>query len=104
MPGPRLPLGVRPRVAYASRTAQVAADESLLLLTDGLPEARGAEAVEVSRLGVDEIAGGSAPDWHQATTLGRPRDSRAPPQPTTTLTSRPGTTTTFLTSLPAMNP
>lgn len=40
VPGPRLPLGIRPQVAYASRTAEVAADESLLLLTDGLPEAR----------------------------------------------------------------
>jgi len=40
VPGPRLPLGVRPQVAYASRTAAVAAGEGLLLLTDGLPEAR----------------------------------------------------------------
>jgi len=42
VPGPRLPLGVRPEVAYASRTAEVADDESLLMLTDGLPEARAA--------------------------------------------------------------
>jgi sigma-B regulation protein RsbU (phosphoserine phosphatase) len=42
VPGPRLPLGVRPEVAYASRTAEVAGGESLLLLTDGLPEARDA--------------------------------------------------------------
>jgi sigma-B regulation protein RsbU (phosphoserine phosphatase) len=40
VPGPRLPLGVREEVAYASRTVEVAADDSLLLLTDGLPEAR----------------------------------------------------------------
>ena len=40
VPGPRLPLGVRPEVAYASRRLEVAADEGLLLLTDGLPEAR----------------------------------------------------------------
>ena len=40
VPGPRLPLGVRAEVAYASRTAEVAGDEGLLLLTDGLPEAR----------------------------------------------------------------
>lgn len=40
VPGPRLPLGVRPEVAYASRTAEVAEGEGLLLLTDGLPEAR----------------------------------------------------------------
>lgn len=42
VPGPRLPLGVRSEVAYASRTAAVAVGESLLLLTDGLPEARDA--------------------------------------------------------------
>jgi sigma-B regulation protein RsbU (phosphoserine phosphatase) len=42
VPGPRLPLGVRPEVAYASRTVAVAGDESLLLITDGLPEARDA--------------------------------------------------------------
>lgn len=40
VPGPRLPLGVRPQVAYASRAVEVAAGEGLLLLTDGLPEAR----------------------------------------------------------------
>ncbi len=40
VPGPRLPLGVRREVAYASRTVEVAAGESLLMLTDGLPEAR----------------------------------------------------------------
>lgn len=42
VPGPRLPLGVRAEVAYASRAAEVAADQRLLLLTDGLPEARDA--------------------------------------------------------------
>jgi len=42
VPGPRLPLGVREQVAYASRTVEVAADDRLLLLTDGLPEARDA--------------------------------------------------------------
>jgi sigma-B regulation protein RsbU (phosphoserine phosphatase) len=42
VPGPRLPLGVREEVAYVSRTAEVADDEGLLLLTDGLPEARDA--------------------------------------------------------------
>jgi serine phosphatase RsbU (regulator of sigma subunit) len=40
VPGPRLPLGVRERVAYASRTIEIAMDERLLMLTDGLPEAR----------------------------------------------------------------
>ena len=42
VPGPRLPLGVRSDVAYASRTANVADEEVLMLLTDGLPEARDA--------------------------------------------------------------
>jgi sigma-B regulation protein RsbU (phosphoserine phosphatase) len=41
-PGPRLPLGVREQVAYASCTVDLADDASLLLLTDGLPEARDA--------------------------------------------------------------
>jgi serine phosphatase RsbU (regulator of sigma subunit) len=40
VPGPRLPLGVRAQVAYASRTAAVSPDDRLLLITDGLPEAR----------------------------------------------------------------
>jgi len=42
VPGPRLPLGVRQQVAYASRRVKVAADDRFLLLTDGLPEARDA--------------------------------------------------------------
>jgi len=42
-PGPRLPLGIRPEVVYSSRIAEVAKDERLLLITDGLPEARDAE-------------------------------------------------------------
>ncbi len=40
VPGPRLPLGVRAEVAYASRRLEMASAEGLLLLTDGLPEAR----------------------------------------------------------------
>ncbi len=39
VPGPRLPLGIRDEVAYASRTVTVEPDQRLLLLTDGLPEA-----------------------------------------------------------------
>jgi sigma-B regulation protein RsbU (phosphoserine phosphatase) len=39
VPGPRLPLGIRQEVAYASRKVEVSADDRLLLLTDGLPEA-----------------------------------------------------------------
>jgi sigma-B regulation protein RsbU (phosphoserine phosphatase) len=43
VPGPRLPLGVRAQVAYASRRVAMADDAGLLLLTDGLPEARDAD-------------------------------------------------------------
>jgi serine phosphatase RsbU (regulator of sigma subunit) len=43
VPGPRLPLGIRTEVAYASRKVEVRPDDRLLLLTDGLPEARGAD-------------------------------------------------------------
>lgn len=42
VPGPRLPLGVREEVAYASTTVTLGAEDRLLLLTDGLPEARDA--------------------------------------------------------------
>ncbi len=42
VPGPRLPLGIRPQVAYASRTAELVSSDSFVLLTDGLPEARDA--------------------------------------------------------------
>jgi len=68
VPGPRLPLGVREQVAYASRTVEVAADDRLLLLSDGLPEARdtageplGYEALE-SMLG-REPPTGSPSSW-----------------------------------------
>ena len=40
VPGPRLPLGIRPDIRYQSRTLRLGAGERLLLLTDGLPEAR----------------------------------------------------------------
>jgi serine phosphatase RsbU (regulator of sigma subunit) len=40
VPGPRLPLGIRSEVVYASQTAQMGEEEALLLMTDGLPEAR----------------------------------------------------------------
>jgi serine phosphatase RsbU (regulator of sigma subunit) len=42
VPGPRLPLGVRCEVAYASRATEMTTDAGLILLTDGLPEARDA--------------------------------------------------------------
>jgi sigma-B regulation protein RsbU (phosphoserine phosphatase) len=40
VPGPRLPLGVRAEVAYSARSVEMGPDDRLLLLTDGLPEAR----------------------------------------------------------------
>jgi sigma-B regulation protein RsbU (phosphoserine phosphatase) len=40
VPGPRLPLGVREEVAYESVTVKIGTEDRLLLLTDGLPEAR----------------------------------------------------------------
>jgi phosphoserine phosphatase RsbU/P len=43
VPGPRLPLGVRADVSYASRSAALEDGQALLMLTDGLPEARDAE-------------------------------------------------------------
>jgi serine phosphatase RsbU (regulator of sigma subunit) len=68
VPGPRLPLGVRAEVAYASRTTELADNESLLLLTDGLPEARdaageplGYQALEAMLSGEPSI--GSPSSW-----------------------------------------
>jgi len=43
VPGPRLPLGVRAEVAYASRSVEVTGGDRLLMITDGLPEARDAD-------------------------------------------------------------
>lgn len=40
VPGPRLPLGIRADVAYESCRLRLGPGERLLLLTDGLPEAR----------------------------------------------------------------
>ncbi len=38
IPGPRLPLGLRPAVAYESRTIDLDARDQLIISTDGLPE------------------------------------------------------------------
>ena len=40
VPGPRLPLGVRPDIVYKSHRLRLEPGDRLLLLTDGLPEAR----------------------------------------------------------------
>ena len=39
VPGPRLPLGARPNVAYQSLAVSIRQGERVLFLTDGLPEA-----------------------------------------------------------------
>jgi sigma-B regulation protein RsbU (phosphoserine phosphatase) len=43
VPGPRFPLGVRAEVAYEEIRGELAVGERLVLLTDGLPEAPGAD-------------------------------------------------------------
>ncbi|MBZ0111925.1 MAG: SpoIIE family protein phosphatase [Thermoanaerobaculia bacterium] len=40
VPGPRLPLGIRSEVHYASQTTQIEEGQALLLMTDGMPEAQ----------------------------------------------------------------
>ena len=61
VPGPRLPLGVRPEVAYASRTTELAEDEGLLLLTDGLPEARDGAGDPLGYEALEEMLRGEPP-------------------------------------------
>jgi len=68
VPGPRLPLGIRPEVEYASRRVEIPGDGRLLLLTDGLPEARdeagdplGYQALELML--TEEPAGKSPTLW-----------------------------------------
>ncbi len=61
VPGPRLPLGIRPDVPYASLTRRCEAGDRLLLFSDGIPEAR---LPSGSPLGYDALAAilGSTPD------------------------------------------
>jgi len=68
VPGPRLPLGVREEVAYASRTTDVSAEDRLLLLTDGLPEAREADGEPLGYEALESMLGqipatGSPSSW-----------------------------------------
>lgn len=68
VPGPRLPLGVRPEVAYASRTAEMAAGTSLLMVSDGLPEARDAAGEPMGYQALEsmlhrETSAGSPASW-----------------------------------------
>ncbi len=57
VPGPRLPLGVRSEVAYASRTVEMPEDHGLLLLTDGLPEARDASGNPIGYEALETMLG-----------------------------------------------
>ena len=57
VPGPRLPLGVREEVAYASRTSKMTIDDRLLLLSDGLPEARDASGEPLGYEALESMLG-----------------------------------------------
>ena len=63
VPGPRLPLGIRTDIRYQSRTLHLGAGERLLLLTDGLPEARTAAG---EPLGYDRLTTLLADDGNAA--------------------------------------
>jgi len=68
VPGPRLPLGVRAEVAYASTTVSLGARDRLLLLTDGLPEARDGSGEpmgygELERLLSEQPSAEAPADW-----------------------------------------
>lgn len=68
VPGPRLPLGIRPQVAYASRVWEVGEDESLVMMTDGLPEARDAGGEPLGYKALESMlaaqpAGGAPAAW-----------------------------------------
>lgn len=69
VPGPRLPLGVRPEVAYASRTINVASDARLLLLTDGLPEARDASGEPLGYQALESMLGDEPLDGSPSSAL-----------------------------------
>ncbi|MFV2073122.1 MAG: PP2C family protein-serine/threonine phosphatase [Thermoanaerobaculales bacterium] len=69
VPGPRLPLGVREQVAYASRTVEVAADDRLLLLSDGLPEARDAAGEPLGYQALESMLGQESPPGSPASWL-----------------------------------
>ena len=66
VPGPRLPLGIREQVAYASRVVDVDTNSRLLLLTDGLPEARDASGEPLGYEALEamlEPSDASPPAW-----------------------------------------
>jgi sigma-B regulation protein RsbU (phosphoserine phosphatase) len=59
VPGPRLPLGARDDVAYASRSVPMEPGDRLLLLTDGLPEARDARGEPLGYQAFEELLAAS---------------------------------------------
>ncbi len=71
VPGPRLPLGVREQVAYASRTIDVAEDTRLLLLTDGLPEATDSAGEPLGYQALESMLGEESSDGSPASWLAR---------------------------------
>jgi sigma-B regulation protein RsbU (phosphoserine phosphatase) len=71
VPGPRLPLGIREQVAYASREVELAAGEGLLLLTDGLPEASDANGDPLGYEQLESILGQEAASGSPSTWLSR---------------------------------
>ena len=67
-PDPRLPLGVRSQVEYASLELELAAGEGLLMISDGLPEARDAGGEPLGYEGLESLlarepAPGSSSVW-----------------------------------------
>jgi serine phosphatase RsbU (regulator of sigma subunit) len=71
VPGPRLPLGVREEVAYASRTVEISSSERLLLLTDGLPEARDEAGDPIGYSALESMLGEEPSDAPPAVWLAR---------------------------------
>ena len=80
-----MPLGVREEVAYASRTVEIANDEGLLLLTDGLPEARDADGEPLGYQALEEMLSaepptGSPSSWLTELFEGVQKQSRRVPE------------------------
>jgi serine phosphatase RsbU (regulator of sigma subunit) len=60
VPGPRLPLGIRPDVAYAQVTRPLNEGARLLFFSDGIPEARRTTGGQLGYDGLEEIVARSA--------------------------------------------
>ncbi len=61
IPGPRLPLGIHSHVEYQSLQLQLGLHERLLLLSDGIPEARGMGADPLGYVRFGELLADHAP-------------------------------------------